>query len=138
MNGNSSANDIANKTLVGWIDGGTDRGTLDILYASCVTIILCIWVSTYPNVPAPSDRWYHRIVDKANLAAIGALSPDLLFALALGQYSSAKRSIKVFSSIHHDISTSSLLTNSRLSRRSGPTDHGLSHMPFTRTWEGFA
>lgn len=100
MNHSSPAHHAANSTLVGWVDGGTDRGTLDILYASCVTIILCIWVSTYPNVPAPSDRWYHRIIDKANLAAIGALSPDLLFALALGQYSSAKRSIKVSLCLH--------------------------------------
>lgn len=86
----------ANDTIVGWISGDDNRSTLDILYSSGITIILCVWVSTYPNVPAPSDRWYHQLVDKANLAMIGALGPDLLFALALGQYSSAKRSVEVF------------------------------------------
>lgn len=135
MNSSSPAHHVANNTLVGWVATGTDRGTLDIIYASGVTIVLCVWVSTYPNVPAPSDRWYHHIVDKANLAMIGALGPDLLFGLALGQYSSAKRSIEVnLVRIPNDCY---VLTYIRLLRASGPTDHGLLPMHSTPTWEAF-
>lgn len=91
---NHSFKDIGNNTIVGWIDPSKDRSTLDIIYSSIITIVLCVWISTYPNVPAPRDRLHHWIIDKFNLAMIGFLGPDLLFALALGQWSSARRSVK--------------------------------------------
>lgn len=78
-----------------WVSSSDRRGTLDILYSSILTIGLCVWVSTYPNVPSPRDTWKQRLIDKINLAMIGFLGPDLLFALALGQWSSASRSLKV-------------------------------------------
>lgn len=81
--------------LVGWVRSGGDRGTIDILLSCCLTIVLCVWVSTYPNVPSPQDRWYHYLRDKFNLACIGFLGPDFLFGIALGQLTSARRSVKV-------------------------------------------
>lgn len=85
---------LKNET-VGWMSSTDSRGTADVLWSSCVTIVLCVWVSTYPNVPAPKDRWYHRLADKVNLAMIGLLGPDILLALAAGQLSSARRSMVV-------------------------------------------
>lgn len=94
--GNSTLGNTSNSTdVVQWVRASERRGTLDIIYSSAITIALCVWVSTYPNVPSPKDTWKHRMVDKLNLAMIGFLGPDLLFALALGQWSSARRSLKV-------------------------------------------
>lgn len=81
--------------LVGWRGSSDDRGTIDILWSSCVTIVLCCWVSTYPNTGSPTDKWYHALYDKFSLALIGMLGPDFLFGIAYGQFSSARRSVKV-------------------------------------------
>jgi len=83
-------------TTVGWVRSENDRGTADIIWSCCTTILLCVWVSTYPNVPAREDKWYHRFVDKVNLAFIGFLGPDFLFGLSIGQLASARRSVKAF------------------------------------------
>jgi len=81
---------------LGWVQSGQDRGTLDILWSCSITIVLCCWVATHPNVGSPKEKFFHRWVDKTHLAMIGLLGPDLLFGLALGQLSSARRSVKKF------------------------------------------
>lgn len=86
-------------SLVGWVESGNGRGTIDILWSCFVIMVLCVWVSTYPNVPSRNDRWYHPIIDKLNLMLIGYLGPDLLCGIAVGQLASARRSVKVRSNI---------------------------------------
>lgn len=83
------------ESVHGWVAAGRDRGSIDILWSSLLTIILCVWVSTHPNALSPKDKWYHGLFDKVNLAMIGLLGPDFLFGLAVGQLSSARRSVKV-------------------------------------------
>ncbi|TLD17436.1 uncharacterized protein PgNI_00027, partial [Pyricularia grisea] len=82
--------------MVGWVSSSRDRGTVDILRSSCLTIFLCVWIATYPYIPSINDKWYHRFIDKANMACIGFLGPDFLFGLAIGQLASARRSVKIF------------------------------------------
>ncbi|KAK4110695.1 hypothetical protein N656DRAFT_713149 [Canariomyces notabilis] len=95
-----SWNDTSQVT-VGWTGGGSGRGSIDVLWSCCVTIILCCWVSTFPSVPSLNDKWFHPLVDKFNLACIGFLGPNYLFAIALGQLSSARRSVKLFAQLPH-------------------------------------
>lgn len=80
----------------GWVQSGQDRGTLDIFWSCSVTIFLCCWVATHPNVGAKKDKFLKRIIDKTHLAVIGLLGPDFLFGIAIGQFSSAKRSVRKF------------------------------------------
>ncbi|KAF7562646.1 hypothetical protein G7046_g1486 [Stylonectria norvegica] len=87
--------------IYGWRNSGNDRGTLDIMWASNLTILLCCWVSTYPNAGSPLDKWYHALADKFNLAMISLLGPDFLFGIALGQYASARKSVKAFKRDKH-------------------------------------
>ncbi|KAH7123373.1 hypothetical protein B0J13DRAFT_566491 [Dactylonectria estremocensis] len=82
--------------IVGWQTTSDDRGSLDILWSCLVTLLLCCWVSTYPNAGSPSDKWYHPLLDKFNLAIITFLGPDFLFGIALGQFASARESVKAF------------------------------------------
>ena len=92
----SSANSSDNlHQLTGWNPTDKTRGSIEILWSCCITIVLCCWVSTFPNIPSPNDKWYHGLIDKCNLACIGFLGPDYLLAIALGQLSSAWRSVKV-------------------------------------------
>ncbi|KAK1964108.1 hypothetical protein LY78DRAFT_640180 [Colletotrichum sublineola] len=102
----SSATAIGNTTNIhspvqGWVWGGNDRGTPDILWSSLLTIVLCIWVSSYPNALAPKDKWYHGVIDKFNLAMIGLLGPDFLYGIAVGQLANAGRSVRQFKDDPH-------------------------------------
>jgi hypothetical protein len=81
--------------LDGWVSGPDDRGTVDILWSCGATILLCCWVSVYPNVGSLNDKWYHPFLDKLNLFCIALLGPDFLFAIAWGQWSKARASIQV-------------------------------------------
>ncbi|KAK8247868.1 hypothetical protein HDK77DRAFT_211610 [Phyllosticta capitalensis] len=85
-----------NEVIHGWKSSGNDRGTIDVLWSSAVTIILCCWVSTYPNVGSPKDKWYHTFYDKLSLAIISLLGPDFVFGIAFGQFCSARRSVEMF------------------------------------------
>lgn len=79
----------------GWIDEPDGRGTWSILSSCLLTIVLCCWTAVMPNIPARSDRWYHGLRDRLHLAALGLLGPEFLLMLALGQWSSARASVKV-------------------------------------------
>lgn len=65
------------------------------LWSCCLTIALCVGVSTHPKVPSPKDKWYYGVIDRLSQACIGLLGPDYLFALAGGQLFNARRSVKV-------------------------------------------
>ncbi|KAJ8128804.1 hypothetical protein O1611_g4828 [Lasiodiplodia mahajangana] len=85
-----------NTSLVGWVNSSTDRGTIDLLWSCGFAVVLCIWVATHANVGSPNDKWYHRIIDKFHLSMICLLGPECIFAIAVGQLSSARRCVKLF------------------------------------------
>lgn len=85
-------------TTLGWVRSPDGRGTLDIIWQCTVTIVLCCWSSLCVNVPTRGEGSILQLCDKFNLACLGILGPEFLFALALGQYESARRSVKEFES----------------------------------------
>ncbi|RAL17628.1 uncharacterized protein BO97DRAFT_381181 [Aspergillus homomorphus CBS 101889] len=80
----------------GWVASPEGRGSIDILWSCCTTVLLCCWVSVYPNVGSPNDSKWHPLIDKFNLFCISLLGPDFLFGIAWGQFESARRSVKLF------------------------------------------
>jgi hypothetical protein len=95
MNATLAVHSVANNTR-GWVSSPNSRGTLDIIWSCAFTIFLCCWTSVYPNIPAATDGKWDRFRDKFELACLGMLGPEFLFALALGQWQSAHRSLKRF------------------------------------------
>ncbi|KAI2880141.1 hypothetical protein CBS76997_9932 [Aspergillus niger] len=92
-----STNSTSTAAIIdGWIDEPDGRGTWSILSSCLLTIVLCCWTAVMPNIPARSDRWYHGLRDRLHLAALGLLGPEFLLMLALGQWSSARASVKEF------------------------------------------
>ncbi|KAI5460826.1 hypothetical protein BGZ63DRAFT_414924 [Mariannaea sp. PMI_226] len=85
-------------TFVGWTSSPDGRGTYDIILTCAVTTFLCCWTSVYPNIPGPNDGFWLALRDKLGLALLGLLGPDFIITLALGQKSSARRSVKKFHS----------------------------------------
>ncbi|EHK97858.1 hypothetical protein M7I_6355 [Glarea lozoyensis 74030] len=82
--------------MQGWTSSPDQRGTIDILFSCCLTTLLCCWTSVCPNVPAKNDSKWMQLQDKMNLAFMGLLGPEFLLMLALGQWASARRSVKMF------------------------------------------
>ncbi|KAJ5219727.1 hypothetical protein N7468_008931 [Penicillium chermesinum] len=86
---------VYNITLPGWVDEPDGRGTWDILSTCVLTIFLCCWTSVSPNVPASSDGALKQFKRKFDLACMTILGSEFILMLALGQWSSARRSVKV-------------------------------------------
>ncbi|CAF3509663.1 unnamed protein product [Fusarium graminearum] len=82
--------------FVGWTPSPDGRGTYDIIFACLVTTFLCCWTSVYPNIPAPEDKFWASIRDRVGLACLGLLGPEFIIVLAIGQKSSARRSVVKF------------------------------------------
>jgi hypothetical protein len=87
-----------NEFTRGWVSSPNARGTHDILWSCGFTIFLCCWTSVYANVPAPNTGYVERFRDRFELFALGMLGPEFLFALSLGQWQSARRSVQKFKS----------------------------------------
>ncbi|KAJ5123494.1 hypothetical protein N7448_009591 [Penicillium atrosanguineum] len=81
---------------LGWVAEPDGRGTWAILSTCSLTIVLCCWSSVYPNIPSRSDGAFKRGLGKINLFLIGLLGPEFLLVIALGQWSSARTSFKLF------------------------------------------
>jgi hypothetical protein len=94
---------ISNETeVVGWTPSPDGRGTYDIIFTCLVTTFLCCWTSVYPNIPAPGDSVWASIRDKLGLACLGLLGPEFIIVLAIGQKSSARRSVVKFNKAGHN------------------------------------
>jgi len=80
----------------GWTSQPAGRGTLGIIWPCCMTVFLCCWTSLCLNVPPPDWNRWRRIHQKIIIACMSGLGPEFTFQLALGQWSSARRSVKEF------------------------------------------
>lgn len=87
---------IAEEGTQGWVPQSTDRGTLDIILSCGLTIFLCTWTSVCVNVPAPEHGVWAIFKDRWHMFCLGTLGPDFVLLLAVGQYCSAKASVKAF------------------------------------------
>ena len=85
-----------NETTQGWTPQVNGRGTLDIICACVLTIFLCCWTSVCVNVPSLKGKRFDHFREKLFVACIGILGPEFLILLAMGQWESARRSVKKF------------------------------------------
>lgn len=84
-----------NLTAYGWVNEPNGRGTWTILSTCLLTIFLCCWTSLCPNIPAPQDGYFTQLRDQLHMALMGILGPEFLLMLVLGEWSSARESVKV-------------------------------------------
>ncbi|KAF2651426.1 hypothetical protein K491DRAFT_606887 [Lophiostoma macrostomum CBS 122681] len=81
----------------GWVPQSNDRGTLDIIISCGATIFLCIWTSVCVNVPHPADGAWAIFRDRCYMFILGAIGPEAVYLLAIGQWCSARASVRAFS-----------------------------------------
>lgn len=82
--------------VVGWVSGPNSRGTLDIVWGSLLTIFLCTWTALCLNIPHPDDSKMRILLRKTNWMLWGILGPELVLSVAIGQFASARRSVRRF------------------------------------------
>lgn len=75
---------------------------MDILWSSFVTIFLCTWTAVCLNIPHPSDTKTQIFLRKTKWMFWAIVGPEIVLAVAIGQYASARRSVKRFKALGHD------------------------------------
>lgn len=92
---------LANTTtlVIGWVSGANTRGTVDILWGAFLTIFLCTWTAICLNIPHPEDTKLDILCRKAKWMFWAIVGPELVLAVAIGQYASARRSVSRFRSM---------------------------------------
>lgn len=83
-------------TVIGWVSGPNTRGTIDIVWGCLLTIFLCTWTALCLNIPHPHDGKLRILLRKTNWMLWGILGPELVLSVAIGQYASARRSVRRF------------------------------------------
>lgn len=96
---NFTSNFTSDLASHGWVSEPNGRGTWNILSTCVLTIVLCCWTSMCPNIPAPQNGTFTQLRDQLHLALMGVLGPEFLLMVTLGEWSSARASVKVRCSI---------------------------------------
>ena len=78
----------------GWVAQPGGRGTFDILWSCFSTVFLCCWSALCLNVPPTHWGPWRRQYQKVLLACLGILGPEFIVQIAIGQWSSARRSME--------------------------------------------
>jgi hypothetical protein len=91
-----------NDMVEGWVWGPSRRGTVDILWTSILTIVLCSWNTLYLNISPRHWTKRRRFYQKLLFFGLSILSPEFILQIAFGQWASARRSVKAFKAVKHD------------------------------------
>ena len=86
---------ISNDTSSEFTIKADDRGPWSIVWTCLITIFLCCWTSICINCQSAADNHWDRFRDKLNLAVFCIIGPDFIILLSVGQWESARRSVKV-------------------------------------------
>ena len=81
---------------LGWTAAPNTRGTIDIIWNVIITVFLCCWSTLVINVPTPGCSRVEIIARKLVLVGLGCLAPEIILQIAIGQWLSARRSVKLF------------------------------------------
>jgi len=96
-------NEVRNSvpSTIGWVSSPEGRGTIDIVWSSFLTIFLCTWTAVCLNIPHPDASTLHRLWTKVKWMLWAIVGPELVLAVAIGQFASARRSVKRFHGLGH-------------------------------------
>ncbi|KAF3272477.1 hypothetical protein TWF970_009979 [Orbilia oligospora] len=96
LNGTSQNATTATVLVHGWVSGPDVRGSWDIIWSSFMAIFLCTWTAICLNIPHPKDRTLHILLRKTKWMFWAVIAPEIVLSIAMGQYASARRSVRRF------------------------------------------
>ena len=85
----------------GWTSQPDGRGTLDIVWSCVLTFSLCSWNILCLNIPSRSESTILVLWRKTCLAGLGVMCPEILCAIAFGQWLSARQNVRDFNTTAH-------------------------------------
>ena len=85
----------------GWVSSPEGRGTIDIVWSSFLTSFLCTWTAVCLNIPHPESSKLGRLWNKTRWMVWAIVGLELVLAIAIGQFASARRSVKRFHGLGH-------------------------------------
>lgn len=96
-------NEVRNSvpSTTGWASSPEGRGTIDIVWSSFLTIFLCTWTAVCLKIPHPDANTLYRLWTKVKWMLWAIVGPELVLAVAIGQFASARRSVKRFHGLGH-------------------------------------
>jgi hypothetical protein len=80
----------------GWTPSPSGRGTSDIVWSCGLTIFLCSWSVICLNIPPQGSSKLYRLSRKMGVFCEGMIGPEFVFQTALGEWASARRSVRAF------------------------------------------
>ena len=83
------------KLADGWVGSPDGRGTLDVLWSSLLTILLCSWSVLCLNIPRHHGYW-RNLAHKCLWVLFTVFFPEVITALAAEQWTSARQSVEDF------------------------------------------
>ena len=90
-----------NLAVSGWVSAPNSRGTIDIIWSSFSTIFLCTWTAVCLNIPHPNDSKRKVFLRKSKWMFWAIIGPEIVLAVAIGQFASARQSKKRFHKLGH-------------------------------------
>ena len=99
-----ASNTNPDPTMTGWVWNNGPRSTFDILWSCLSIIIICTWKVVHLHIPAEDEAnasWLHRLfwkkwARKFKWMFLMALSPELLYSMALRDWLWSRASLQEF------------------------------------------
>ena len=86
----------------GWTQSPNGRGTMSIIWSCALTMFLCCWAVLINNLPEPGSSRSTLLARKLILLVLCAAAPEIILQVSLGQWLSARKSVKLFHESGHD------------------------------------
>lgn len=80
----------------GWTPSASGRGTIDIIWSCVLTMFLCSWSVLCLHVPSEKDTRFEILWRRCWLTFLCVLGPEFTLQMAMGQWSSARQSVRDF------------------------------------------
>lgn len=97
-----------NEAKVGWVWTSCKRSTFDVLWSCLSVILVCTYKVIHLNLPASREAeaswnefsFWKKWLRKLKWMAFMAFSPELLLAMALGDFPWSRQNARRFAQIH--------------------------------------
>ncbi|KAF2467372.1 uncharacterized protein BDR25DRAFT_235064 [Lindgomyces ingoldianus] len=93
---NNQSFDSQHAFVAGWVSQPNGRGTFDIVWSSLFTVFLCTWTSVCLNLPDKDESPLRGVLRRTKWMFWAIVGPEFVVSFAIGQWSSAQRSVKRF------------------------------------------
>jgi hypothetical protein len=99
-NGNITALNV--EIAPSWATAANIRGIKDLLWASILTLSICVYTVVHLNVPPPDEGRVGFIIRKTKCVFISILAPEISLAMAIQQWLVARALSKDLTKLWND------------------------------------